>query len=301
MSIDENSYHDLQEIVFWQSLNRQLNELFDGANSRGNVKHDYLQRFCLEERLFHRITSSKIADEVQLSLATDFQKVRIITFGSVKWCDTLRDLLNNLVTFNIDSALANAFEEMRRLEIDGALVEKMDDDDDPDLFAVIDEYNNLIDKQNRDIGRLVETLFEFKSESMKVIRDQIPDNHLIFRNEILRLDCDDLKNRAQVVELYIETYCIPCIDEIQSLSSAAKVFADMDILNFFDQFDSEKSLKPAIKAFIDHERNLLTNWNNIISSYVENARVIISKRVDCDIQICDLRPFQFLEYPLPLV
>lgn len=301
MNTDDTPYHDLQEIAFWQALNKQLNKLYVGSHSQSDEKFDSLQRFCLECNLFHRISGSIFADEVQLSLVTDFQKVQMITHGTSIWCDTLRDVIKKSVILNIDNALTDAFEAMRDLEGELGLSIKLAEDDDPELFSVIDEFNNLIDKQNRNIDRIAEKLFTLKSESINSIRDLIPNNYLIIRNDQLRLEFTNIKNRDEIAALYVETYYKPCLNELIALSSAADVFKDMELLTFFDQFDSDKAVNPAIKEFIEHEKNLLNTYNKLISEHIENVKVRLNQRFDYEISICDLRPFHFLEYPLPLV
>ena len=301
MNADKTPYYDLQEIVFWQALNKQLNELHVGSHLQSDEKFDSLQRFCLECNLFHRISGSIFADEVQLSLVTDFQKVQMITHGASIWCDTLRDVIKKSVILNIDNALTDAFEAMRDLEGEVGLSIKLDEDDDPELFSVIDEFNNLTEKQNRNIDRIAEKLFTLKSESINSIRDLIPNNYLTIRNDQLRLEFANIKNRDEIATLYVETYYEPCLNEFIALSSAADVFNDMELLNFFDQFDSDKAVKPAIKKFIEDERNLLNTWNKVISEHIENVKVKLNQRFDYEIPICDLRPFHFLEWPLPLV
>ena len=65
----------------------------------------------------------------------------------------------------------------------------------------------------------------------------------------------------------------------------------MELLAFFDQFDSDKDVRPSIKEFIEHEKNLLNAWNKLISEHIENVKVRLNQRFDYEIPICDLRPF----------
>ena len=75
----EEKYSDIQEITFWQQLNKQLIEKRKLGVPITDENQKALQKFCFDNRLFHRITEDPLIDEIQIALVTDFERIKILT------------------------------------------------------------------------------------------------------------------------------------------------------------------------------------------------------------------------------
>ena len=70
---------DLQEITFWQQLNKQLIQRRNLGEPVTKEKQEVLKKFCFDNQLFHRITEASLIDEIPLALVTDFEGVTVLT------------------------------------------------------------------------------------------------------------------------------------------------------------------------------------------------------------------------------
>jgi hypothetical protein len=91
LSLDKNSYRQLQEITFWQKLNKQIIALRGSGASITDSAPKKFQKFCLEQRCFYQITQDPLIDDIPLTLITDFNEIQFLTNGLPKWCEDTAD------------------------------------------------------------------------------------------------------------------------------------------------------------------------------------------------------------------
>ena len=159
---------ELQELTFWQQLNKQLIEKksFDEPVTDQNQKA--LQKFCFDNRLFHRITKNPLIDEIPIALITDFKGINILTYYIDSWVECLTTLLPNAIALDVEQAQADAFDVMTELDRKYRFFETtpadLNADDDKELFDFINEYNSIIEKQGREFSNMLRFLYELKAD-----------------------------------------------------------------------------------------------------------------------------------------
>jgi len=163
MKNEKQKTRDLQEILFWQQLNKQLIELRDKGEPINDQHHKYLQEFCLENRSFSKITQDSLIDEIPLVLLSDLADTAFVTINLEPWSSCLAEMIPNAYVFDVERALAEAFDMLGEYDRKYGLVEKSADEDaDEELFGFINEYLQLREKQKRDFPGIVRRLYEFR-------------------------------------------------------------------------------------------------------------------------------------------
>jgi len=139
---------DLQEITFWQQLNKQLIKRRNLGEPVTDDNQKVLQKFCLGNQLFHRITEDPRTDEIPIALVTNFEGVTALTFYIDSWNECLTSLLPNSISLDVEQAQADAFDAMtdldRKYRFFETTPEDIKSDDDEELYAFIDEYNSMV-------------------------------------------------------------------------------------------------------------------------------------------------------------
>jgi hypothetical protein len=154
--MDPKTLSELQEILFWQQLNKQLITLkFQGSDIKED-QHKYLQIFSFDNQLFSKITAASLFDEVPLSLVTDFSKVCFVNLKLEPWDTCLTQLIPQTLALDVEQALADAFVASGKYAKNSPPEVSGDegDEDDEELYGFIDEYLGAREKQGRDIARL---------------------------------------------------------------------------------------------------------------------------------------------------
>ena len=64
----QSQISDLQEITFWQQLNRQLIEKRRLGAPITDENQKAFQKFCFDNQLFHKITEDPLIDELTMAL-----------------------------------------------------------------------------------------------------------------------------------------------------------------------------------------------------------------------------------------
>ena len=75
----------------------------------------------------------------------------------------------------------------------------------------------------------------------------------------------------------------------------------MEILGLLDRKESEPKLKPSIREFIQHERQLIERQSKLMWDFNGQLLNKLNSKSDYRIKILNLSPFAFLKSPFPEV
>lgn len=304
-NIDEK-YSDLQELTLWQQLNKQLIQRRNLGEPVTEEKQKILQKFCFQNRLFQKITEDPLIDEIPISLITDFEGMNTLTYYIDGWIECLTSLLPNSFSLDVEQAQADAFDAMsdldRKYRFFETAPEDIDSDDDEELYAFIDEYNSMAEKQGRELRNTLRNLYELKAASI----DRIEKEHggmaslVIGRNDIL-LDFQNTDDRDRVMSVYLNDFCDQSISKLSKFTDATVAFLDMEILGLLYNKESEPKLKRSIREFIQHERQLIERQSKLMQDFNHQLKSKLDSKSDYRIKILNLSPLAFLKSPFPEV
>lgn len=307
MTIVEKKYSDLQEINLWQQLNRQLVELRERGISISDDNQKALQGFCFANNLFKAVTSDPILDDIPISLVTDFSRIMTLTYNSASWNECLRTLLPTTQILDIERAQADAFDAMTGVEkkfgISESPPEDIDSDDDAELYAFIDEYNGVIEKQGWEPNNALRNAYELKADVIGQIHRGYGGQVLIqWDGTSAFLDFKGAPDENQILATYQEGFCKAALSSISRYTMAAAAFHyDMEILALFEQKKSEPQLKKSISDFIQHEWEIFAKQRELIDNFGKVLQTRLNSTDICRINVIDISPFRFLESPFPEV
>jgi len=306
MNPAKSQISELQEITFWQQLNKQLIEKKSLDEPVTDQNQKILQKFCFENRLFHRITKDPLIDEMPVAMVTDFKEVNIFTYYMNNWVECLTTLLPNSIALDVEQALADAFDAMADLDRKYRFFETtpsdFDADNDMELYAFINEYNAIIEKQGREFNNTLRFLYELKA----FVINKIDKEHdgtaslVIGRNDIL-LNFHYTEDREQIMSTYLNDFCNQAATRIFKFTDATSVLLDMEIHGLLDNKESEPKLKPSIREFIQHKRQLLERQSKLMRKFNVQLQNKLKSESDYRIKILNLSPFAFLKSPFPEV
>lgn len=306
MTTDKEKYSDFREITFWQQFNKQLIDKKEQGELINEMKQRALQKFCFENILFDKITEDPLFDEIPLALISDFSKVNIITIKNSHWTDCLTLLIKDVSYLDIEEALADAFDVISEYDKKYKLVStdagEYDSDDDEDLYQFIDDYQTILEKQQRDIGDILNDLYELKAEIIRKIVNNFNGKKFVsLDNNSMILDFHRSTEKNDISFSYNKEYCKNAIERVANLVDAAGAFLDMEILGLFDNKEAEPNLKISIKQFIMHERDLYLRKRKMMEEFYRHLNERLNQPNIYNIKVCDLAPFSFLKFPFPTV
>jgi len=305
MENSDEKYSDLQEITFWQQLNKQLIKRRNLGEPVTDDNQKALQKFCFTNQLFHRIAEDPLIDEIPIALVTDFERIKIFTYYIDSWNECLTTLLPNTISLDVEQAQADAFDAMtdldRKYQFFKTTPADLDADDDEELYAFIDEYNS-IKKQGRELCNALRNLYELKASAIKRIEKEYDGRASVVQedNSIL-LDVKHNDVRDRIMSIYIHEFCDQAIKSISKFTDATGVFFDMKIYDLLDNKESEPGLKPSILEFIRHERRLIERQSKLMREFNGRLQNKLNSKSDYRIKILNLSPFAFLKSPFPEV
>jgi hypothetical protein len=265
-----------------------------------------LQKFCFTNQLFHRITEDPLIDEIPIALVTDFEQINIFTYYIYGWAECLTSLLPNTISLDVEQAQADAFDAMtdldRKYHFFETTPEDIESDDDEELYAFIDEYNSMVEKQGRELHNTLRNLYELKASAIKRIEKEYDGRASVVQedNSIL-LDVKHTGDRDRIMSIYIHDFCDQAIISISKSIDARGMFPDMKIYGLLDSKESEPKLKPSIREFIQHERQLIERQSKLMREFNGQLQRKLDSKSDYRIKILNLSPFAFLKSPFPEV
>ena len=301
MTKNESTFNELQEILFWQQLNKQLISLKAQGRVVKKAHHKYLQNFSFDNQLFARITGAIHIDEIPLTLITDFSSACFMQLQLDSWNACLTQIIPNTVALDVEQALADAFVASGKYdksfppEVSG----DEGDEDDEELYGFIKKYLGAREEQGRDIADIITRLHQLKTESVQRIMEISDYKSFLSRRENqLFLDLTKYDGRRETLTAYFESFC----DQADSVVSSVIQFSFTAYLDgLLINKRNENNLKTSIKEFVDHEIAIVEKEYQLMADFRSRAR---NKKYQSDvyeIAICSLSPFSFLENPFPAV
>ena len=259
---------ELQEITFWQQLNKQLLEKRSLGGPVVDQDQKALQKFCFDNNLYHRITKDPLFNEIPIALVTDFNGINILTYFIDSWVECLTTLLPNSIALDVEQAQADAFDAMTDLDRKHRFFEitpdDIDEDNDKELYALINEYNSIIDKQGHEFSNALRFLYELKADVInRIVKEHDGQSATVLDQNSIFFDFRDSQEKDNIMAFYHQNFCNEALKSISKFTDATGSFSDMEILGLLDRKESERSLKLPILQFIQHERNLIERKGNL--------------------------------------
>jgi hypothetical protein len=305
MATNEEKFEELRDILFWQQLNRQLIELRDRGVRISEQNQKGFQQFCFENKLFYKLTEDPIIDEFQLAIVTDFSDKQLVTFKNNCWINCLNVLLDKTVILDVELALSNTFDEIRKYE-KKYLIKQVDSDqqiegdDDDELYEVIEQYNALIEEQHRNIPEILNKLYEIKGSVISaIISDDKSKDSLTSDGSIIALDFKQSPDKNEILEMYNGEFCDRALKTIGHLTAATVAFKDMELEGFFNNAESRKGVKQSILDFIAHERDVQRRQSVHVKEFNAAVKEWQDDRGRYYIKVCKATSFAFLQRPFP--
>jgi hypothetical protein len=300
---------ELQEILLWQSLNKQLIALKDKGRDIKKADHKALQLFCFKNKMFSKITSASILDETPLSLVSNFKTVSFVTASIPQWKNVLSLLIPNAYILNCDKALADSFDVLSRYDKKFNLTQESSnsESDDEELYQFINQYTRL--RQEcfiRDFSEIVKETHRLKSIALRKIISKIKSGSTArVTDNLLVIDLSALENTAtqiqKIRQIYIGEYCRNAARFLRPGNHVQHRMLRDRVLSFLEKKSVQSNLNKSVEDFTSYEIPLYNKETDLESEYLNE----IEHRINSDsiekINICNTSPFSFLESPLPLV
>jgi len=291
---------DLQEILFWQQLNKQLIELRGKGKPINDQHHKYLQEFCLENRSFSKITQNSLIDEIPLALISDLADTSFVTINLEPWNNCLAEIIPNAYIFDVERALADAFDVLGEYDRKYGLVEKSaaDEDEDEELFGFINDYLRLRGEQRRDFPGIVRRLYELKAASVRNIMEKLDYKQVLGREgSLLSFDVQRFNERDTMLSSYFDSFCKEALSLVEPVKTALN---ELDLYGLLHSKQAEGKVKPSVKEFVEYEVVLVERESALFDRVIRELKERVDQKHSYRINICDTSSFFFLDHPFPL-
>ena len=307
MDEKQKTFSELQEIIFWQQINKQLIELKISGKPIRDEHQRYIQRFCFDNKLFSKITNATLLDEVPMGLITDLSGISFINLRLSSWNRCLTQLIPNTHVLDIEQALTDSFDALGKYDKKYYPDNRKDADeeDDEELYEFMETYLGEKEKQGRNIGDIILSMYESKNDLIEWIMRFIDYKPFIVMNKNrLLFDFSNPGKEGDIVKNYkgisveVDKFCKKAVSAIEPIIFPLK---EMDLYGLLLQKGDEKNLKPSIKQFVDHEISIFQTESNLLRTFYNNVQARINSPDSYEIDICDLFPFFFLDYPFPTI
>jgi len=300
---------ELQEILLWQKLNKQLLELEGTSESITDECHKSLQAFCFENSLFSKVTSNSIIHDMQLSLISNFKDVFFVTIESELWTDLLMALIPGTYALSIEQALADGFDELDDLDRKHHLIKEKDDslERDRELFKFVGEYMDMRESVRMPFHEMALEFHRLKSDALyKMMKNCDYKSCLKSEDNLLLIDFGEYKPEnkneqdiERVKSIYLD-FCSKVSPIIGGGNLLERRILEDDILSLLTEKLEEKP-KESIENFVTHEIDYCNAEFEMTRNFAEAVRNKITVRDLDRISICNTSPFFFIDNPLPLV
>lgn len=297
----EKLLSELQELLLWQELNKQLIKVHTAEQPVPDHYHRYLQNFCFDNHMFSQLKSNPLIDSIPLSLISNFRNTTLITLKMQQWDELVSGAIAEAHTLDIEDALDKSFSTLSAYDRKYHLTPNDDKrgQDDGELFAFIQQYNALRDSQGRDIAYLANELHRYKVDALAGIAEFLDLKPVLSRNEnIIAWDIGGDIQGDKAESLYVENFCL------RGLSLLEKVIFplfELDLYGLLYKKQGEADLKESVRDFVEHEISVCLKETDIMRKFVSEAHGRKNKSDVHAIPLCSLSPFFFVNYPLPLV
>jgi hypothetical protein len=302
MTMTKEELMELREIILWQQLNKQIIELKEQGKPLSDENQKALQTFCFDNRLFEGVTKDPLLDDVPMSLITDFSGINFLTLNATTWNECLREIIPNVAVLDVELALADAFDVITDYDRKHGLFAAEADEDDQELYDFISRYDSLLTEDQRDLNGLLQELYEYKAIALSKVLEGAEGASVLKmdRNEIL-LDLSSTSDAGKILATYFDLFVKRATTRMEKVATAARAFEDMDMLGFLAEKERNPNLKPSIKQFIDHARDLYLRKQALMDDFSRTLATVAGQRGYSYIRICDPSPFASLKSPFPTV
>jgi hypothetical protein len=301
MNENQKTFLELQEIIFWQQINKQLIELKAGGKDIRDEDQKYIQTFFFNNLLFSKITGAALLDDVPMGLITDLSNVCFINLKLSAWSECLTELIPHSFVLDIEQALADSFDALGKYDKKYYLGNKKNenDEDDKELYEFIEKYFSEREKQGRDIVDIAQSIYELKSALIQWIMQFVDYKPFIVTRESRMLfDFSNSDKKSDILKNYLENFCQNAVSIIDRIIFPLK---EMDLHGLLLNKGEQKDLKPSIKEFVDHEIDIFQKETDLLRSFSKRVHERINSPDMYEIDICDLSPFSFLDAFFPPV
>jgi|GEM_PF-1422430 len=302
----EDSFLEMQEIVFWQQLNRQLISWRSKKESIIKDGHqDFIQKFSFDHKLFSKITTAYLFDDIPLVLITDFSEICFLNFKEGSWNDCLGKLIQNSFILDIEQALADALVAMEKygrkfdFGIDRDGVDREEDDE--ELYLFIEDYLQKLEERGWDLREILNKLYAEKAKFIqRVIRAFDYRELLAIKDDLLIFDLNKIKEKGQKKDVlkFVNDQYINFLYKADSIVHWPTFsFFRAEIENLLEE--KKGNLKPSIRKFAEHEYAIFKEEARLLYDFADRLKA--KEKTFLTIPICNSSPFYFLRNPFPLL
>lgn len=296
---------ELQEISFWQQLNRQLLIMKRRGKPVKDTSFKSLRSFCLGEHLFSKIKRSPTVSDMPLSLVTDLKDACIVTLNLRSWTRVLSGLLPGSFVLDIERAMAGSLVALnkyhRRYGIAGVDVPEVEEDE--ELIEYANRYMDAKESSGLDLPSMIMALHDHKATAVKSMLKTAESKSILRRDgELLYLDIDKVgagdaaKKRAERVQKIYTNEYLAKIDEI--LKPKGKVtwmVWETEVHSLLENILKEDNVKASIRQYAESELQRYHLEIEMIDNYSKAAGTANIQKIP----VAKISPFHFLSHPLP--
>ncbi len=297
---------ELQEISFWQQLNRQLLIMKRRGKPVKDTSFKSLRSFCLGERLFSKIKRSPAVSDIPLSLVTDLKDAYIVTLNLRSWTRVLSGLLPGFFTLDIEQALADSLVALnkyhRRYGIDEANVPEIEEDE--ELIEFANRYMDAKESSGLDLPSMIMALHGHKASAVKKMLKAAESKSILHRDgDLLYLDIDKVgagdaaKKRAERVQKIYTNEYLAKVDEILKPKGGATwmVWESEVRIMLENKLKEGGNVKESIRQYAESELKRYHMETEMIDNY---SKAVGTANIQ-KIPVAKISPFHFLSHPLP--
>ena len=294
----------LQEISFWQQLNRQLFAM-KRRKTIGNASIKSLRSFCLGEHLFSKIKKSPAISDMPLSLVTDLKDAYIVTLNHKSWTRALSGLLPGFFALDIERALANSLVALnkyhRRYGIAEADVPEVEEDE--ELIEFANRYMDAKESSGLDLPSMIMALHGHKASAVKKMLKAAESKSILRRDgDLLYLAIDKVgagnaaKKRVERIQKIYTNEFLDKVDEI--LKPKGKVtwmVWETEVHSLLENILKEDNVKASIRQYAESELRRYHLEIEMIDDYSKAAGTTDMQKIP----VLRTSPFHFLSHPFP--
>lgn len=297
---------ELQEISFWQQLNRQLLIMKRRGKPVKDTSFKSLRSFCLGERLFSKIKRTRVVSDIPLSLVTNLNDVYFVTLNLRRWTRVLSGLLPGSFVLDIERAMAGSLVALnkyhRRYGIAGVDVPEVKEDE--ELIEYANRYMDAKEYSGLDFPSMIMALHDHKATAVKSMLKAAECKSILRRDgELLYLDIDKVgagdaaKKRAERVQkIYTNEYLAKVDEILRPILGATWMLWETEVrIMLENKLKEGGNVKESIRQYAESELKRYHMETEMIDNY---SKAVGTANIQ-KIPVAKISPFHFLSHPLP--
>ena len=160
---------DIQNVVLWIGLNRQLVALRKRSPHISQEGHDRLLTFCATHRLFDKVRCNPLMHDIPLALVTDLKDRWFLTYKGTTWLKLVEMVLPGVIVLDVSRALGYVFRETCKLDEKFQILGKHDRslDADETVTALMQTFLDISEESSWDYAQLIHGLYGLKAQTFK--------------------------------------------------------------------------------------------------------------------------------------